>query len=107
MTLILISLGNLINVLAPRGPFDGSLKFIFVVILLSCAVALIIADQNSSHPGPKEDRSAGSPRVISDVIARLADVPEPGAMIIVYGGLIAAVIVSTVAFIVTLVSFLS
>lgn len=91
LALILLSAGNMVSVGRPLRL--SLIIFVFALIILS-AILQQSRPQGSKRLSPRNLRR----------IARVADVPELGAMIMVYGGLIAALTFTSVAFIVAMAS---
>jgi hypothetical protein len=93
------SLALILLVLATLASVDGP----FGLSLIIVTAALFIAGAILERSRPQGSRGALTPRKLRR-IARVADVPELGAMIMVYGSLIAAMTFSTVALIVVMAS---
>jgi len=92
LALILLVLETLVSVDGPLG-----------LSLIIFTAALFIAGAILERSRPQGSRGALTPRKLRR-IARVADVPELGAMIMVYGSLIAAMTFSAVALIVVMAS---
>jgi hypothetical protein len=92
LALILLVLETLVSVDGPLG-----------LCLIIFTAALFIAGAVLERSRPQGSKGALTPRKLRR-IARVADVPELGALIMVYGSLIAAMTFSAVVFVVILTS---
>lgn len=91
LALILLTLGNMVSEVRPLGL---SLPIFAVALIILSVILQRSRPQGSERLSPRNLRR----------IARVADVPELGAMIMVYGGLIAALTFTSVALIVYMAS---
>lgn len=109
LALIVLDLELLAPYASPRDLFS----FIWHFSLLIFAAALFFLGYKLQRSQPSGSNVRLNPRYIRGNarnlrgIARIADVPELGAVIMIYAGLIVAMIFSTVVFVISAVSLFS